>query len=330
MNYIARRAMSKFYVMLCYATSLLTGAETDILRANMIAEITTSVERQLSSMEYFGDDADENDLLQFAPLTNLGCESEVAALDVRLKVSGGTTSIQTLSNKTVVKTNKYLDHKDLLGLSPGERKLVWRAARTGDDALQVHALLRDFTAKVGLAREAMVDRRKGAKKKKALRLVKLIGECKEHGGPVERKTVNIVDGLNEKQVLAEMSVLRALGSDVKSKRKVQGNGKSFFQTFGLPQLKETVRQAVAPTNDVDLSVEELLQSVAFKASSFKIGDRVQKGFWDDKASKMKMYKGKVSKLYTHGPLEGDYFIEYDDGDTESVLLAEIEYMLCVL
>ena len=45
---------------------------------------------------------------------------------------------------------------------------------------------------------------------------------------------------------------------------------------------------------------------------------------------MKMYKGKVSKLYTHGPLEGDYFIEYDDGDTESVLLAEIEYMLCVL
>ena len=222
----------------------------------MIVEITTGIERQLSSMDYFDDDAGENELLQFAPLTNLGCESEVAALDVRLKVSGGTTTIQTLSNKTVVKTNKYLEHKDLLDLSPGEKALAWRIARTGEDAMQVRALLRDFTSTVAMGREAMVDKRKKAKRKKALRLVKLIEVCKEHGGPVERKSIGILDALEEKQVLAEMSVLRAMGSDVKSKRKVQSGGKSFFQTFGLRQLKDTVRQAVAPTNEVNLSVEE--------------------------------------------------------------------------
>ena len=161
----------------------------------MIVEITTGIERQLSSMDYFDDDAGENELLQFAPLTNLGCESEVAALDVRLKVSGGTTTIQTLSNKTVVKTNKYLEHKDLLDLSPGERALAWRIARTGEDAMQVRALLMDFTSTVAMAREAMVDKRKKAKRKKALRLVNLIEECKKHGGPVERKSIGILGAL---------------------------------------------------------------------------------------------------------------------------------------
>jgi hypothetical protein len=117
--------------------------------------------------------------------------------NTRLKVPGGTTTIQTLSNKTVVKTNKYLEHKDLSDLSPGERALAWRIARTGEDAMQVRALLMDFTSTVAMAREAMVD-----------------------------------------------------------KRKNQSGGKSFFQTFGLRQLKDTVRQAVAPTNEVNLSVEE--------------------------------------------------------------------------
>jgi len=296
----------------------------------MIVEITTGIERQLSSMDYFDDDAGENELLQFAPLTNLGCESEVAALDVRLKVSGGTTTIQTLSNKTVVKTNKYLEHKDLLDLSPGERALAWRIARTGEDAMQVRALLMDFTSTVAMAREAMVDKRKKAKRKKALRLVNLIEECKKHGGPVERKSIGILDALEEKQVLAEMSVLRAMGSDVKSKRKVQSGGKSCFQTFGLRQLKDTVRQAVAPTNEVNLSVEELLQGVAFKCSSFKIGARVQKAFHDEATDKVKMYKGKVAKRITRGEDKGMYTIVYDDGDSENVLLNEIEYMLCVL
>jgi hypothetical protein len=56
----------------------------------------------------FDNNAGENGLLQFAPLTNLGCESEVAALDVRPKVPGGATTIQTLPNKTAVKTNEHL------------------------------------------------------------------------------------------------------------------------------------------------------------------------------------------------------------------------------
>ena len=43
-----------------------------------------------------------------------------------------------------------------------------------------------------------------------------------------------------------------------------------------------------------------------------------------------MYKGKVAKRITRGEDKGMYTIVYDDGDSENVLLNEIEYMLCVL
>ena len=57
-----------------------------------------------------------------------------------------------------------------------------------------------------------------------------------------------------------------------------------------------------------------------KCSSFKIGARVQKAFYDEATDKVKMYKGKVAKRITRG----------EDSDSENVLLNEIEYMLCVL
>lgn len=309
----------------------LPGTETDALRAKAIVEVITNVERQLSSMSYFEEGADENEMLKFAPLTNLGCESQMASLDNRLKVSGGTTCIQTLSNKAVVKSNRYLEHEDFVGLSPGERKLLWITGKSGDKAVEVRELLADFNVKVEVARELVVENRRDLKRKKAERLSKLIIKCQDHGGPVCRESIGLVAGLDEDQVLAEMSVLRALGFDAKSKRLVTDpGGKKFFQLFALPQLKETICQTVAPTNKVTKSVEELLKGVAFKATSFKIGAKVQKGFWDEKQNKIKMYQGKVTKLYTRGPQKGEYLITYDDGDTESVLLAEIENMLCVL
>ena len=52
-----------------------------------------------------------------APLTNLGCESELAKLDNRIKTCGGTTSIQTISRKNVVTNNAYLLSSDNFGFT---------------------------------------------------------------------------------------------------------------------------------------------------------------------------------------------------------------------
>ena len=40
--------------------------------------------------------------MMYCPLTNSGCESRQANLDRRVKFSGGSTPLQTLSNKEVV------------------------------------------------------------------------------------------------------------------------------------------------------------------------------------------------------------------------------------
>jgi hypothetical protein len=43
-----------------------------------------------------------------------------------------------------------------------------------------------------------------------------------------------------------------------------------------------------------------------------------------------MHKGKVAKKIARGEDKGTCTIAHDDGDSESVLLNEIECMLCVL
>ena len=75
-----------------------------------------TLERQLFEMDFF-QNSDEagpanSDVykLEYAPLTNLGCESEFAKLDVRIVASGGSTTIQTHSRKNIVTTNRLLIH----------------------------------------------------------------------------------------------------------------------------------------------------------------------------------------------------------------------------
>ena len=57
-----------------------------------------------------------------APMTNLGCESKFAKLHNRLIGCGGTTSLQTLSQKNVVTTNAYLVDSYFLDKDDDEKK----------------------------------------------------------------------------------------------------------------------------------------------------------------------------------------------------------------
>ena len=50
----------------------------------------------------------------------LGCESEIGKLDNRLHVSGGSATVQTLSMKNIVSTNKLLSDQSFKELSEDE------------------------------------------------------------------------------------------------------------------------------------------------------------------------------------------------------------------
>lgn len=336
---------------------LLTGTAVDSLHAAVIAEIVHNVKKQLSVMRYFDDDGDNEMLVSGCPLTNSGCESRNADLDVRLRASGGTTTVQTLSDKAVVKSNAYLEHPgyrpsylpsilphplpslsycaDFLTLNPSDKALIWRMGRSGEDGKTVRQMLKDFTANVKATKVLGAEARKKKVRNKALRLLKLLEKCKEHGGPVTKKTIKMVDRMSKEEILLEMALLRALGSEAKVKGLVRSSeGKTFFRTFPLPQLRETVRQVVCPTSNVVDSVESLLEGVRFKSSSVKIGARVQKAFLEEhndgggEICGTVMHYGTITNLYTQGEEKGLYQIVYDDDDMEQVELHELEFMLC--
>ena len=85
--------------------------------------------------------------LKDAPLTNLGCESEFAKFDNRVKATGGSTSISTLSKKNVVATNRLLV-TEFNNLSGSEKKKEWAWARNSKEAKDVRAMQKDFLEKI--------------------------------------------------------------------------------------------------------------------------------------------------------------------------------------
>ena len=75
-------------------------------------KVVENVERQLSAIVFFQHDhqmdSEVLEKMKFTPLTNSACESRMAQLDVKIKVTGGSAPVQTISDKQVVSVNKYL------------------------------------------------------------------------------------------------------------------------------------------------------------------------------------------------------------------------------
>ena len=119
------------------------------LLATVLGEVSESLRRQLSATSFFntvpGCSADSDsqpdlDKLRRAPLTNIGCEGEFAKLDNRLKVTGGSTSVETLSRKNIVATNKLLTNSKFDDKTAEERRTDWKWARTSEEAKSVRGL----------------------------------------------------------------------------------------------------------------------------------------------------------------------------------------------
>ena len=96
-------------------------------------KVAENMERQLSRMQFFTEDLPDDILkkMENAPLTNSGCESKMADLDVRVRFSGGAAPIETISDKQVVSKNKFLLSDEFDGEGAGE---LFKWARTSTEA----------------------------------------------------------------------------------------------------------------------------------------------------------------------------------------------------
>ena len=90
----------------------------------VFGEIVDPVQNQLSKTDYFTRSDEEVNIaaMKYAPLTNLGCETEFSKLDNRIKACGGSTSIQPLSRTNVIVSNGLLINSDFESKSAEEKQ----------------------------------------------------------------------------------------------------------------------------------------------------------------------------------------------------------------
>ena len=178
------------------------------LVSSAAAKVKENLIRQLNMMTFYKEDINTDTLakMKHTPLTNSGCESRMAQLDVRVKFSGGAATLDTLSDKQIVSVNKYLNSSEF---DNGGAEEMFKWARTSEEAKKAMELQKDFLSHVKITKALAVSARKAAKERKVRRALKLGAECHNHGGPVTANNLELLDTLDEKKIILEVSYLKA-------------------------------------------------------------------------------------------------------------------------
>ena len=233
----------------------------DKLIARCSLKIKENLQSQLNQMDFLKENADQtisNPKLTFAPLTNSGCESKFAQLDVKLKVCGGAASLDTISDKQIVSYNKYL----LTIKESAEKEFKW--ARTSDQAKSALALQKEFLNLVQITKSLAMESKRQAKEKLNQTILKLLALCQQHGGPITENNIQIMDHLSEKQLISEVSYLKkVLNANIKLKTRVKDpeNNKWKFIPQTVQELKNSIRSVVKPDKEACPDMNCLLDGV---------------------------------------------------------------------
>ena len=244
-------------------TSAMTGLER--LQAEAYGKIQEGWERQLSSMMFYREE-DANQMSQATlqkmsqanVLTNSGCESHFADLDNMIKTSaGGSSNLETFSQRHVVAKNKYLVSEDWKQMSDQEKRSQFRWARRSPQAKLVNEMALDWLKQIEESGRDLIAKRGEKKKKKIERSLKLLQLCKDHGGPLtsSQEDMQMMETLNEKQLLLEVGYIRcSLDPSIKQRRKVGGK----FVKFSIKELQGQIKNCLLPVDTEDNDLESLL------------------------------------------------------------------------
>ena len=239
-----------------------SGSSIDQLESKCATKILEGLERQLSKVGIFRGEFTEETIekLKHAPLTNSGCESRQAQLDVRVKHSGGSAPLQNISNKQTVAVNGYLKTSDFDDLEKAGELFKW--ARTADEAKKVRQMQKEFNAKVESVKFAALKKKENLKKKRFERSLKLYSKCSEHGGPLTADNLEKMEDLQYKELVAEVSYIKStIGKDIKMKKRITDPDTKKFKMIPLPSetLKNSIRNVLKPENEsAQYSVQNLL------------------------------------------------------------------------
>ena len=232
--------------------------------AKCAEKVVENLERQLYKVAYMrGEvDTDTASKMKFAPLTNSGCESRMAELDVRVKYSGGSAPVPTISDKQVVAKNKYLLSDDFDTAEKTEDMFLW--AKSSAEAKMANDLQKEFLDQVKEVKVLAVKAKESMKTKKIARTLKILEKIKKHGGPVTADSLNILDSLSEDQIIAEVSFLKlTVAPDLRLRKRVKNVDTNRFKMLKLPveQLKMSIQGVLRPVVAGEEHLDNLLAKV---------------------------------------------------------------------
>ena len=233
----------------------------DLLSKKCASMIHDNIQRQLGYMSFFDEGLDlkmnETKLLQ-APMTNDGCESELATCGGSIKKVGSTVSLATLSDRHVVVRNKLFENNKWKSLTISEKRDYMRWSRISKEAKLVKAKGKEYLQKVKAAVNRQLDVKAQKKKKKIRRCLDLLEKLKKNGGPVTADDIGRLQLMSTVDLLDQVAYLRcSIAPNIKQKRKV-GNK---FQMFSDEELRLQIIDVLKPTEDVVEDMNSLIVQV---------------------------------------------------------------------
>ena len=244
--------------------------EEELLLSSVLDEVVDTVQRQLEEMRYFYEEesiTEETETkLKHAPLTNLGAETKFAKLNNRLMVSGGTTSIDTLSRKDIVATNALLVDSSFTELSSDEKKKRWKWGRASENVKVARKLNKDLLKTIETNKRLALEKKKELKKKNAAKALRTLEKCKDHNGPITTRNIDILQNLTVNELLCEVAYLRnTIAPNIHQMRRVKGeDGKYKMEKFTKEELITGIKNAVQPETEAGHDIKKLLKQVLKK------------------------------------------------------------------
>ena len=234
----------------------------ELLESEAALKISAAMTKQLAYMDFYKEEVEISqavlDKIDQAPLTNSGAESNFAQLDLECRRGSGQTKLKTMSDRHVVKSNKYFESDQWKKLSPELKQKEWDFARNSEKAKIVKDMQKDFFAKVAAADKIATKEKAIKKQKKNLKMLEVFEKVKAHGGPVTSDSLNDLENMSEKDILEEVKLLRmTVAPNIREKRKV-GNK---FVKFSKRELISQIENILKPEDDISADIDSLLLSV---------------------------------------------------------------------
>jgi len=97
------------------------------------------------------------------------------------------------------------------------------------------------------------------KKNKTEKTMKILKECKLHGGPLTLDSLILLNELTETQLIDEIKFLRyTTAPNIKQMRRVKVDDVYKMQKFNITELKQSIRNAIKSESSLMSNVDEML------------------------------------------------------------------------